>query len=48
MHCMASKQIDLDARKIVKFAKDIASGMSHLHAENIMHLDLGRFFNYLY
>ena len=25
---------------VLELAKDIASGMSHLHAENIIHLDL--------
>src|SRR5688572_15916296 len=26
--------------KVVRFARDVASGMCHLHAENIIHLDL--------
>src|SRR5690348_9852292 len=31
---------ELDLRSIVKIAKDAASGMVHLHSENIIHADL--------
>ena len=31
----------MDAKTVLELARDIASGMSHLHAENVMHCDLG-------
>jgi len=40
LSCIANKKIQMTPTRVVKFAKDIASGMSHLHAENIIHLDL--------
>jgi len=40
LNCIANGKIVLTPQKVVKFAKDIASGMQHLHAENIIHLDL--------
>jgi len=40
LNCIANKKIAMTPSRIVKFARDIASGMSHLHAENIIHLDL--------
>lgn len=40
LDCLANDKILLNTKKILKFAKDIAGGMSHLHAENIIHLDL--------
>ena len=40
LHCLANDKISLNTKKVIKFASDIASGMSHLHAENIIHLDL--------
>ena len=41
LQCIANEKIQLNTEKVIKFASDIASGMSHLHAENIIHLDLG-------
>ena len=38
---IVERRIELDLPLIVRFAKDIASGMSHLHDENILHCDLG-------
>eukprot|EP00027_Filamoeba_sp_ATCC50430_P004459 CAMPEP_0168552362 /NCGR_PEP_ID=MMETSP0413-20121227/6674_1 /TAXON_ID=136452 /ORGANISM="Filamoeba nolandi, Strain NC-AS-23-1" /LENGTH=843 /DNA_ID=CAMNT_0008582967 /DNA_START=113 /DNA_END=2644 /DNA_ORIENTATION=- len=35
-----SSQFKIDWESFFDFAKDIASGMSHLHAENILHCDL--------
>jgi len=40
LSCLANEKIILTPKKVIKFAKDIASGMSHLHAESIIHLDL--------
>ena len=40
LSCLANDKINLTPKKVIKFAKDIASGMTHLHADNIMHLDL--------
>lgn len=39
--CLADENFEMTPEKVISFAKDIASGMSHLHAENIIHLDLG-------
>jgi len=33
-------KIGLDAKMVLEFAKDIASGMSHIHQENVLHCDL--------
>jgi len=40
LNCVANKKVEMTPAKVIKYAKDIASGMSHLHAENIIHLDL--------
>ena len=34
-------KIGLDSKMLLEFAKDIASGMSHIHQENVLHCDLG-------
>lgn len=36
-------EFKIDLESFFDYAKDVASGMSHLHAENILHCDLGRF-----
>jgi len=38
--CLVNDRITINQKTVISFAKDIASGMGHLHAENILHLDL--------
>jgi len=40
LSCLANNRMVLTPKKVVQFAREIASGMRHLHAENIIHLDL--------
>ena len=35
-------KIDVDAKVALEFGMSIASGMSHIHRENILHCDLGK------
>ena len=38
---LVNEKIQMNVRMALDFAQDIARGISHLHAENIIHCDLG-------
>ena len=35
------EKLDLDTRNLLKIMEDIVSGMAHVHAEGLLHCDLG-------
>jgi len=39
-NAIRSGKITLDSKNLIRIAKDVCSGMSHIHKENILHLDL--------